>query len=110
MWVFFFFSPPGYPYSLSFSDIDDKGVDAVGVSRRSCPVCAELLGFFGKTILVQRSPHQQIYPCALPPWLPEEFVQKMVDKFWTDLEWQLTTLTKTLRRRKDPDDSDDDSD
>lgn len=86
---------------LRLSDIDGKGVNAIGVSRRSCPACAKLLSLLKQEVpLIQPSSHRQIYVCALPPWLPEKFVQDMVMEFWTDLAWQLPVLIIALRKQK----------
>jgi len=51
----------------------------IGVSKRCCPVCTQLLCLLSPDDPIDiRGSHRTIYPCSLPPWLPVATIKDMV--------------------------------
>lgn len=69
------------------------------MSKRCCPVCAFLLFLLNKhkgTDFVISDEHNNITPCAVPDWLPEEIVLMMVMEFSSRLREALSKLQKSI--------------
>jgi hypothetical protein len=76
----------------------------LSVSKLCCPVCNHLLSVL-KTLPADfaiRGHHDTLYQVELPPWLPEDILKKMLDKFQGILLQQLISMMKpqTLARKK----------
>jgi hypothetical protein len=73
----------------------------MGVSKRCCPVCAFLLKLLNKhykTTFVVSDQHTNITPCALPEWLPEDFIHSMVLEFSRRFRAELNILQRSSGR------------
>lgn len=76
-------------YSLT---IPIKTANAIGVSKRSCPLCSRLLALLqGRSLpdVVMPPSHRSFFACALPPWLPCNIIQQMVEFIWIVLKRML---------------------
>jgi hypothetical protein len=93
-----FLSTVPYPHTTT------QGVNRtfIGVSKRCCPVCTQLLDILfpqqAERLHLVGS-HRTIYPCSLPPWMPVDVVQKMVDIFGAMLREILQELTEPGKGR-----------
>jgi hypothetical protein len=68
---------------------------AIGVSKRCCPVCTRLLGLlFPNDRMDICGTHRTVYPCSLPPWLPQDIVEKMVSIYEDELRTILHDLVQ----------------
>jgi hypothetical protein len=68
----------------------------IGVSKRCCPVCQQLLNIFNSLTpekpFIVRGSHSKITACTLPTWLPENFVNSMNNIFGSQLRGELSEL------------------
>jgi hypothetical protein len=57
----------------------------ISVSKFCCPVCWELLKVLNETQeevrFIVRAHHSNLYPVCLPPWLSDEVLEKMIQRF-----------------------------
>jgi len=57
----------------------------IGVSKRCCPVCLVLLYCLGHDIPSEQiqilESHRKVTGCTLPPWLPSEVIDKVLELF-----------------------------
>jgi len=57
----------------------------IGVSKRCCPVCLVLLCCLGRDIPSEPirilGLHRKVTGCTLPPWLPSEVIDKVLELF-----------------------------
>jgi hypothetical protein len=70
---------------------------SISVSKSCCPVCWELLDVLNETYsnmihFTVRPPHQNLYPVCLPPWLPDDVLEKMIQRFGRKLYDKLHQL------------------
>jgi len=76
----------------------------IGVSKRCCPICTKLLSLlsaghnFGQPPLRVLYGHEDIYPTALPPFVPEEIAEALI--VWLEglVRSVVTGLVKKRRR------------
>jgi hypothetical protein len=52
----------------------------LAVSKLCCPACWHLLGLLQDTRFGVRGHHHKMFPMELPPWLPKDYAQLMVDE------------------------------
>lgn len=68
----------------------------ISVSKFCCPVCWELIAVLNETNpkvkFAVRAHHSNIYPVCLPPWLPDDVLEKMIHRFKKDLYKKLCQL------------------
>ena len=69
---------------------------AIGISKPCCPVCLKAMDFFTRknpqhSCLVRGS-HTRISACSLPPWIPENILNKMLKYFGGQLRMALSAL------------------
>ena len=72
----------------------------VAVSKPCCPACWELMAVLRgdkHDQFMVRSRHSTVYPLQLPPWLPLDVCQEMVNRFWNHLLRQLETMVSGHR-------------
>ena len=60
----------------------------MGVSKRCCPVCADLLKISGNRFVFTAA-HHTISGCALPEYLPIDIIDHMIKKFGNQLSEEL---------------------
>jgi hypothetical protein len=82
-----------------------NGGQVIGVSKRCCPVCKQLLSILttGKLFIVRGS-HTNISPCTLPTWLPKNYIDTMNSMFGSQLRGELCELInrKSVVRNQRP--------
>jgi hypothetical protein len=81
---------------LEITTTQDVDQSVMGTSTRCCLVCTHLLEILSPASFDRTNvcgSHYTIYPCALPPCLPFEVIQRMVDDFETVLKDSLRALT-----------------
>jgi len=69
-------------------------MSALSVSKLCCPVCLHLLEFLRKqpSDFVTRGDHSTVYHVELPPWLPDDILTQMLQKYETLLLKQLELM------------------
>ncbi|KAF8448123.1 hypothetical protein BGX38DRAFT_1190404, partial [Terfezia claveryi] len=78
----------------------------IGVSKRCCPVCTKLLSLLSKhsqrqiqAMMAKRlDSHGNIYPTALPPFLPKEVAEELVRWLEGLLKQAVNKVVKRERR------------
>jgi hypothetical protein len=77
----------------------------LSVSKLCCPVCLHLLGMLRRlpSDFIIRGDHSTLYPVELPPWLPEDILAQMLQKYealWVKhLKLMMDSLTSPQKRR-----------
>jgi hypothetical protein len=73
-------------------------MSALSVSKLCCPVCSYLLALLRKLPLdfVIRGDHSTLYPVELPPWLPDNIITQMLNKFEDILVKQILSRMNSL--------------
>jgi hypothetical protein len=81
----------------------------ISVSKFCCPVCWELIEILNETNsnveFVVHAHHSNLYPVALPPWLSNDVLEKMIQRFKKKLYEKFCQLPKTFvpgHRNKNP--------
>lgn len=81
----------------------------IGVSKRCCPVCEYLLSRFligpegSRKEFIVKGSHTNVTGCDLPPWLPMDIVDDIIQVFGEKLRdalMKLITEPKIIRRSK----------
>jgi hypothetical protein len=71
----------------------------ISVSKFCCPVCSELLEVLnerdGEVQFVVRAHHSNLYATCLPPWLPDDVLEKMIQRFGEKLYEKFGQLPDT---------------
>lgn len=72
----------------------------IGVSKLCCPVCSAIINLLGARYGAVQTlgSHTTISACLLPPWLPEEFVDIIINRFEVELKEILLTLSSVTRK------------
>ncbi|KAF8458450.1 hypothetical protein BGX38DRAFT_1256654 [Terfezia claveryi] len=79
----------------------------IGVSKRCCPICTKLLSLLstsynsGQPLIRVLSGHQNIYPTALPPFVPEEVAEALIKWLEGLVRTAVARLVKRRRRASD---------
>ncbi|RPB27223.1 hypothetical protein L211DRAFT_866091 [Terfezia boudieri ATCC MYA-4762] len=79
----------------------------IGVSKRCCPICTKLLSLLstsynsGQPLLRVLSGHQNIYPTALPPFVPEAVAEALIKWLEELVRTAVARLVKKRRRESD---------
>lgn len=69
---------------------------SVGISKRCCPVCTKLLEILDPADPVAiSSSHKVVYACSLPPWIPEDRADIVIQHFVRELKETLSMMFKT---------------
>jgi hypothetical protein len=74
--------------------VQNSDISCIEVSKLCCPTCKQLLEILrnGEDIFSVRGFHSTFSPVELPPWLPSDQVQGMVDRFSGILLTEVSTF------------------